>query len=155
MEKRVQGILENKRVALSRTITMIESTRPDVKNDADKILNLLLASTPERRNKAIRIGICGAPGAGKSSLIEKLGMHVVKKNKLAVLAIDPSSERSGGSILGDKTRMDLLSLHENAFIRPSPTRGILGGITLNTGEVQLLCEHAGYDAIVTETVGVG
>jgi LAO/AO transport system kinase len=98
-----------------------------------KLLNL----TPDRRNKGIRIGICGAPGAGKSSLIEKLGLHIVRqhKQKLAVLAIDPSSERTGGSILGDKTRMDELCLEENAFVRPTPTRGILGGVALNTSEV--------------------
>lgn len=96
-----------------------------------------MASTPERRNKAIRIGVCGSPGAGKSSLIERLGMYLIRQQKLrlAVLAIDPSSERSGGSILGDKTRMDMLSLEPLAFIRPSPTRGVLGGVTLNTGEV--------------------
>jgi LAO/AO transport system kinase len=116
---------------------MIESSRCETKTDADRILKLLMASTPERRHNAIRIGICGAPGAGKSSLIEKLGMHIVKKQqkRLAVLAIDPSSERSGGSILGDKTRMDLLSQEARAFIRPSPTRGVLGGVALNTGEV--------------------
>ena len=97
----------------------------------------LLSQTPERRNQALRIGICGAPGAGKSSLIEKLGLHIVQEQgkKLAVLAIDPSSQRSGGSILGDKTRMDMLSMERDAFVRPSPTRGILGGVALNTGEV--------------------
>ena len=97
----------------------------------------LLQQTPDRRNKGIRIGVCGAPGAGKSSLIEKLGLHIVReaKRKLAVLAIDPSSERSGGSILGDKTRMDELCLEKNAFVRPSPTRGVLGGLALNTSEV--------------------
>ena len=97
----------------------------------------LLAATTERKNSSMRIGICGAPGAGKSSLIEKLGLHIVKEHrkKLAVLAIDPSSQRTGGSILGDKTRMDLLSVEPNAFVRPSPTRGILGGVALNTGEV--------------------
>lgn len=90
-------------------------------------------------------------------MIEKLGLFITQeeKKKLAVLAIDPSSERSGGSILGDKTRMDHLSLEPNAFVRPSPTRGILGGVALNTGEVQLLCEHSGYDAVIIETVGVG
>ena len=105
----------------------------------------------------MRIGICGAPGAGKSTLIEKLGLQIVREEekKLAVLAIDPSSMRTGGSILGDKTRMDQLSQEPNAFVRPSPTRGILGGVALNTGEVQLLCEHAGFDAVIIETVGVG
>ncbi len=90
-------------------------------------------------------------------MIEKLGLHIVReqKRKLAVLAIDPSSERSGGSILGDKTRMDELCLDENAFVRPTPTKGVLGGVALNTSEVQLLCEHSGYDAVIIETVGVG
>mmetsp|Transcript_32905 Transcript_32905/g.40691 ORF Transcript_32905/g.40691 Transcript_32905/m.40691 type:complete len:146 (+) Transcript_32905:214-651(+) len=117
----------------------------------------LLTKTPERRNRAMRIGICGAPGAGKSSLIEKLGLRIVaeEQKKLAVLAIDPSSQRTGGSILGDKTRMDHLSQERDAFVRPSPTKGILGGVALNTGEVQLLCEHAGFDAVIIETVGVG
>ena len=122
---------------MSRTITLVESTRPDQRREADIIMRKLLQKTPERRNKGIRIGVCGAPGAGKSSLIEKLGLHIVKeaKRKLAVLAIDPSSERSGGSILGDKTRMDELCLDKNAFVRPSPTRGVLGGLALNTSEV--------------------
>ena len=105
----------------------------------------------------MRIGICGAPGAGKSSVIEKLGLHIVNEQnkKLAVLAIDPSSQRTGGSILGDKTRMDELSKCEKAYVRPSPTKGILGGIALNTAEVELLCEHAGFDVILIETVGLG
>ena len=118
----------------------------------------LLQRTPHRINTSLRIGICGSPGAGKSSLIEKLGLHIISPQidkRLAVLAIDPSSMRTGGSILGDKTRMDKLSLEPNAFVRPSPTRGLLGGIALNTGEVQLLCEHAGFDAVLVETVGVG
>ena len=117
----------------------------------------LLAQTPNRQNKSFRIGICGAPGAGKSSLIEKIGLQMIREKgkKVAVLAIDPSSQRTGGSILGDKTRMDELSIEENAFVRPSPTRGVLGGVALNTSEVQLLCEHVGYDVILVETVGVG
>jgi LAO/AO transport system kinase len=117
----------------------------------------LLEATPERRNQSIRIGICGAPGAGKSSLIEKLGLYITQEadKKLAVLAIDPSSERTGGSILGDKTRMEFLSVEPNAYVRPSPTRGVLGGVALNTSEVQMLCEHAGADCVITETVGVG
>lgn len=103
------------------------------------------------------MGICGAPGAGKSSLIEKLGLYLTNELKLrtAVLAIDPSSKRTGGSILGDKTRMDELSQHEMAYVRPSPTRGVLGGVALNTSEVSLLCEHVGYDIILIETVGLG
>ena len=129
--------MQGNRVALSRTVTLVESTRPDHKKEADLIMRKLLNLTPDRRNKGIRIGLCGAPGAGKSSLIEKLGLHIVRqhKHKLAVLAIDPSSERTGGSILGDKTRMDELCLEENAFVRPTPTRGILGGVALNTSEV--------------------
>lgn len=142
---------------MSRTITLIESSREEDRNDADNLMKELFAQTPHRQNKAIRIGICGSPGAGKSSLIEKLGLYIAEelKIKLAVLTIDPSSQRSGGSILGDKTRMDKLSFVENAFVRPSPTRGMLGGLALNTGDVQQLCERAGYDAIVIETVGVG
>ena len=97
----------------------------------------LLEKTPHRQNKSFRIGICGAPGAGKSTLIESLGLNIIREHqkKLAVLAIDPSSHRTGGSILGDKTRMDQLSLEDNAFVRPSPTRGVLGGVALNTSEV--------------------
>ena len=103
------------------------------------------------------MGICGAPGAGKSTLIEKLGLYLTNTLNLrtAVLAVDPSSKRTGGSILGDKTRMDELALHDMAYVRPSPTRGILGGVALNTSEVSLLCEHVGYDVILIETVGVG
>lgn len=117
----------------------------------------LLQRTPERQSNALRIGICGAPGAGKSSLIEKLGLYITQEQnkRLAVLAIDPSSQRTGGSILGDKTRMDELSFEEKAYVRPSPTRGVLGGVALNTSDVQRLCEHVGYDCIIIETVGVG
>lgn len=108
VKDRVDRILANERSALSRTVTLIESARPEHRATADKIMQELLLRTPERRNQALRIGICGAPGAGKSSLIEKLGLRIVKdeEKKLAVLAIDPSSQRTGGSILGDKTRMD-------------------------------------------------
>ena len=120
------------------------------------VMEELLRRTPERQGKSLRIGICGAPGAGKSSVIEKLGLHILEQGKrLAVLAIDPSSQRTGGSILGDKTRMDLLSTSDNAYIRPSPTRGVLGGVALNTSEVEILCEHVGFDVVLVETVGVG
>ena len=106
---------------------------------------------------SIRIGICGAPGAGKSSLIERLGLNLINEKGLniAVLAIDPSSHRTGGSILGDATRMDDLARHEKAFVRPSPTKGHLGGIAINTSQIISLCEHVGFDAVITETVGVG
>ena len=106
--------------------------------------------------KSIRIGFCGAPGAGKSSLIEKVGMHICKKGKrLAVLAIDPSSQKTGGSILGDKTRMEELAIHDNAFVRPSSTRGIVGGLAINTSEMVKLCESIGYQVIFIESVGLG
>lgn len=142
---------------MSRTITLIESTRKEHRADADAIMKEVLKRTPNRVNQSVRIGICGAPGAGKSSLIEKLGVHIAQDcgKRLAVLAVDPSSARTGGSILGDKTRMDRLSSLDNAYVRPSPTRGVLGGVALNTSEVQLLCEHVGFDVILVETVGVG
>eukprot|EP00347_Sterkiella_histriomuscorum_P017846 403347749 len=157
IDERVQSLIRRDRVAFSRTITLIESSREEDRVDADNLMRELFAKTPHRQNKAIRIGICGSPGAGKSSLIEKLGLYIAEELNLnlAVLTIDPSSQRSGGSILGDKTRMEKLSFVENAFIRPSPTRGMLGGLALNTGDVQQLCERTGYDAIVVETVGVG
>ena len=156
IDQRVDALLRWERSALSRTITLIESSREDHRATSDQIMRNLLSRTPHRQNRAMRIGICGAPGAGKSSVIEKLGLHIVNQgNKLAVLAVDPSSQRTGGSILGDKTRMDELSQHENAYVRPSPTRGVLGGVALNTSEVQLLCEHIGFDVILIETVGVG
>jgi len=140
ISNRVSDLLTQQlnRSALSRTITMIESTREEHRNNADQIMRELMLQTPHRRNQSMRIGICGAPGAGKSTLIEHLGLHIVSpavNNNLAVLAIDPSSQRTGGSILGDKTRMDQLSLHEKAYVRPSPTKGVLGGVSLNTGEV--------------------
>ena len=130
-------MLNSSRSALSRTITLIESSLATDRKLADKIMRELFKRTPERRSSAIRIGICGSPGSGKSTLIEKLGLYITEKQnlKLAVLAIDPSSMRTGGSILGDKTRMTKLAYVDNAYVRPSPTRGILGGVTLNTGEV--------------------
>lgn len=154
---RIEGLLNRERASISRTITLIESTREEDRVDADNLMRELFRQTPDRQNKALRIGICGSPGAGKSSLIEVLGLYITETlgKRLAVLAIDPSSQRSGGSILGDKTRMEKLSFVDNAYVRPSPTRGMLGGLALNTGDVQQLCERAGFDAIIVETVGVG
>jgi LAO/AO transport system kinase len=140
------------RRALARALTLVESTRLDHRAQADALLRLLLPAT----GGAIRVGISGAPGVGKSSFIEALGLHLADAGKrVAVLAVDPSSEVSGGSILGDKTRMDRLSTHANAFIRPSPARGALGGVARRSRESLLLMEAAGYDVALVETVGVG
>lgn len=138
--------------ALSRAITFAESKKAEHQQLAQKILHQLLPAT----ERAKRIAITGVPGAGKSTFIESLGMFLIKKGlKIAVLAVDPSSSLSGGSILGDKTRMEELSRSDNAFIRPSATGGSLGGITARTYEALLLCEAAGFDVILVETVGVG
>ncbi|MDA3910222.1 MAG: methylmalonyl Co-A mutase-associated GTPase MeaB [Bacteroidales bacterium] len=146
------GILEGNRTLLSQSITLIESSLPERKQLAQDIINLCV---PHAGN-SVRIGITGVPGVGKSSFIESLGHSLVQSGrKLAVLAIDPSSERSKGSILGDKTRMNLLSSDENAFIRPSPSAGSLGGVARKTRESIILCEAAGFDTIFVETVGVG
>lgn len=140
------------RASLARAITLIESTRADHQKEAQKLLTELLPKT----GKSIRIGITGAPGVGKSTFIEAFGLHVIEqRHKVAVLAIDPSSARTGGSILGDKTRMAKLSQNENAYIRPSPAGGSLGGVARRTREAMLLCEAAGYDVVIVETVGVG
>lgn len=140
------------RSALSSAITLLESTLPTDELEATKLIRLCLPYT----GKSIRIGITGVPGVGKSSFIESFGQTILKENKkLAVLAIDPSSERSGGSILGDKTRMTLLSQEENVFIRPSAAGSTLGGVARKTRETIILCEAAGYDVILIETVGVG
>ena len=148
----VSGVLAGERRALATAITLIESTREDHQARAQQVLNALLPKT----GNAIRIGISGVPGAGKSTFIEALGMWLIKKgHKLAVLAVDPSSSVSGGSILGDKTRMEQLSAREEAFIRPSPSSGSLGGVAEKTREAMLLCEASGYDVIIVETVGVG
>ena len=152
-EEYVDGILHGKRTILARAITLIESSRPSDRELAEQILEECL---PHSGN-SIRVGITGVPGAGKSSLIEVLGTSVIREygQKIAVLAIDPSSQLSGGSILGDKTRMTSLSASEMAFVRPSPSRGSLGGVAQRTREVMLLCEAAGYQNIIVETVGVG
>ena len=148
----VDGVLAGRRRALAKAITLIESTRADHQQRAQQVLNTLLPQT----GGAIRIGISGVPGAGKSTFIEALGVWLIEQGKkLAVLAVDPSSSVSGGSILGDKTRMEQLCQREEAFIRPSPSAGSLGGVAEKTREAMLLCEAAGFDVIIIETVGVG
>lgn len=148
----VDGVLAGQRRALAKTITLIESTRVDHQQRAQKVVASLLPHT----GRAIRVGISGVPGAGKSTFIEALGVWLIENgHRLAVLAVDPSSSVSGGSILGDKTRMELLCQCEEAFIRPSPSAGSLGGVAEKTREAMLVCEAAGYDVILVETVGVG
>jgi LAO/AO transport system kinase len=148
----IQGVLEGNRLILARTITLIESTLPSHHEMAQIIVDRLLPHT----GKAVRIGLTGVPGAGKSTYIESFGTMLTQLgHKVAVLAIDPSSSRSGGSILGDKTRMEKLSVDNNAFIRPSPSGGTLGGVSRKTRESMLVCEAAGFDVIIIETVGVG
>jgi LAO/AO transport system kinase len=148
----VQGVLDQNRLMLARTITLIESTLPDHQEMARVIIDRLLPST----GNSIRIGITGVPGAGKSTFIESFGtMLTGMGHRVAVLAIDPSSTRSGGSILGDKTRMEKLAVNEKAFIRPSPSGGTLGGVARKTRETMLACEAAGFDVVIVETVGVG
>lgn len=148
----VDGVLAGQRRALAKTITLIESTRVDHQQRAQKVVASLLPHT----GRAIRVGISGVPGAGKSTFIEALGIWLIENgHRLAVLAVDPSSSVSGGSILGDKTRMELLCQHEEAFIRPSPSAGSLGGVAEKTREAMLVCEAAGYDVVLVETVGVG
>src|SRR5246127_4272078 len=140
------------RAALPRAITLLESTRADHREQAQQ---LLLALTPDAGN-AHRVGITGTPGAGKSTTIEALGMRLIDQgHRVAVLAVDPSSTRTGGSILGDKTRMSRLAVHPDAYIRPSPTSGTLGGVAKATRETIVLLEAAGFDVILVETVGVG
>lgn len=140
------------RSGLARAITLVESTRQDHRSQAQQ---LLLELSPEGGN-ALRVGITGVPGVGKSTTIEALGMYLIEQgHRVAVLAVDPSSTRTGGSILGDKTRMGRLSVHPDAYIRPSPTSGTLGGVAKATRETVVLLEAAGFDVILIETVGVG
>lgn len=140
------------RRAMAKAITLLESSRADHRVMADDMLTQLLPHT----GHSLRIGLSGVPGVGKSTLIEALGLWLIKQgHKVAVLAIDPSSTLSGGSILGDKTRMEFLSVHPDAFIRPSPSSGTLGGVAEKTRECMLVCEAAGYDIVIVETVGVG
>ena len=142
----------SQRRAIAKAITLLESTRADHRTQADELLTTLLPHT----GKAFRLGISGVPGVGKSTFIEVLGLYLIKQgNRVAVLTIDPSSTVSGGSILGDKTRMDMLSVSDMAYIRPSPSSGTLGGVAEKTREAMLVCEAAGYDVVMVETVGVG
>jgi LAO/AO transport system kinase len=152
VQEYVDGVLAGNRLLLARTITLIESTLAEHQQHAREIVDQLLPHT----GKARRLGITGVPGAGKSTYIESFGTMLTEMgHKVAVLAIDPSSTRSGGSILGDKTRMEKLAINPNAFIRPSPSSGTLGGVGRKTRETMLVCEAAGYDVIIIETVGVG
>jgi LAO/AO transport system kinase len=152
VERLARDIRAGDRTVLSRAITLIESKRADHRRTAADLMQVLLRSTGE----AVRVGITGSPGVGKSTLIEGLGRMLTRQGqKLAVLAVDPSSRRTGGSILADKTRMAQLANDANAFIRPSPASGTLGGVAAKTRETMLLCEAAGYGVILVETVGVG
>lgn len=153
VEQYVDGIFCGDISVLGRAVTLIESSLPAHQEIAQRVIEKCLPRT----GNAIRLGITGVPGAGKSTFIEALGMYLIlqKNKKLAVLAIDPSSERTKGSILGDKTRMEELSAAQNAFIRPSPSAGSLGGVARKTRETIVLCEAAGFDTVIVETVGVG
>jgi len=151
-ESLVAEVLAGKRRAVSRAITLVESSREDHRAEA---VSMLEGLTPAAGN-SIRIGISGVPGVGKSTFIEAIGNHIADQgHRVAVLAVDPSSAITGGSILGDKTRMETLSRRDDVFIRPSPTGGTLGGVTRRTRESMLICEAAGYDVVIVETVGVG
>lgn len=148
----LHGDAAAQRRAIAKAITLLESTRADHRALGDELLTALLPHT----GKAFRLGISGVPGVGKSTFIEVLGLYLIKQgHRVAVLTIDPSSSVSGGSILGDKTRMEHLSVHERAYIRPSPSSGTLGGVAEKTREAMLVCEAAGYDVVIVETVGVG
>jgi LAO/AO transport system kinase len=147
-----QAIRDGDRRALARTITLLESSRFDLAAEGQAVLEALVPFT----GGAVRVGITGPPGVGKSSFIEALGLMLIDAgHRVAVLAIDPSSPVTGGSILGDKTRMERLARSEHAFIRPSPSGGTLGGVAQRTREVMLVCEAAGYDVVIVETVGIG
>ncbi len=155
-EQHLQGLLRSgspiQRRAIAKAITLLESTRVDHRAQADELLTALLPHT----GKSFRLGISGVPGVGKSTFIETLGLYLIEQgHRVAVLTIDPSSTVSGGSILGDKTRMEKLSVHDKAYIRPSPSSGTLGGVAEKTREAMLVCEAAGYDIVIVETVGVG
>jgi LAO/AO transport system kinase len=148
----IRGVRDNERAALGRAITLVESNSADDRDRAQELLTTVLPETGGAR----RIGISGVPGVGKSTFIESFGLHLVENgHRVAVLAVDPSSSVSRGSILGDKTRMEKLAASDGAFIRPSPTGGSLGGVARKTREAILVCEAAGYDVVLVETVGVG
>ena len=148
----IDGVLTQNRRIVAKTITMIESSLTSHQEMAKKIVDALLPHA----GKAVRIGITGVPGVGKSTYIESFGLQLVKQgHRVAVLAVDPSSSKSGGSIMGDKTRMERLSLEQQAFIRPSPSGGTLGGVARRTRETIVVCEASGFDVIIVETVGVG
>jgi len=152
----LQGLLHGEataqRRAMAKAITLLESTRADHRQSADELLTGVLPHT----GRSFRLGISGVPGVGKSTFIEALGLFLIGQgHRVAVLAVDPSSTLSGGSILGDKTRMEHLSVHPQAYIRPSPSSGTLGGVAEKTREAMLVCEAAGYDVVIVETVGVG
>ncbi|MCF8160546.1 MAG: methylmalonyl Co-A mutase-associated GTPase MeaB, partial [Polaromonas sp.] len=148
----LRGHATVQRRAMAKAITLLESTRADHRLQADELLTSLLPHT----GQSFRLGISGVPGVGKSTFIEALGLHLIGQgHRVAVLTIDPSSTVSGGSILGDKTRMELLSVNDKAYIRPSPSSGTLGGVAEKTREAMLVCEAAGYDVVIVETVGVG
>ena len=148
----LQGNSPVQRRAMAKAITLLESTRTDHRVLADELLTAMLPHT----GKSFRLGISGVPGVGKSTFIEALGLYLIEQgHRVAVLTIDPSSTVSGGSILGDKTRMEFLSVHDQAYIRPSPSSGTLGGVAEKTRESMLVCEAAGYDVVIVETVGVG
>lgn len=148
----IAGVSGGDRRTLAKAITLVESLRADHQDQAQRLLEALLS----RAGKAVRIGITGAPGVGKSTFIESFGRYLIASgHRIAVLAVDPSSSLSGGSILGDKTRMPTLAADSAAFIRPSPSGGALGGVARHTREAMLLCEAAGYDVVIVETVGVG
>ena len=148
----LHGQPAQQRRAMAKAITLLESTRSDHREQADALLTALLPHT----GKSFRLGISGVPGVGKSTFIEALGLYLIAQgHRVAVLAVDPSSTVSGGSILGDKTRMEHLSVHERAYIRPSPSSGTLGGVAEKTREAMMVCEAAGYDVVIVETVGVG
>ena len=148
----LQGNPPVQRRAMAKAITLLESTRTDHRASADELLSAMLPHT----GQSFRLGISGVPGVGKSTFIEALGLSLINQgHRVAVLAVDPSSSVSGGSILGDKTRMEHLSVHPQAYIRPSPSSGTLGGVAEKTRESMLVCEAAGYDVVIVETVGVG